>query len=67
MTVGRFLKGVAIAILAALMLLVASAMVFLESLLLSVRPLIASTKSDPRQVLERSLERASPSDDSKQW
>jgi len=63
MTVGRFLKGVAIAILAALMLLVASAMVFLESLLLSVRPLIASTKSDPRQVLER----ASPSDDSKQW
>ena len=60
MTVGRFLKGVAIAILAALLLFVASAMVILESLLLSVRPLIASKKSAPREVLERSLERDSP-------
>ena len=60
MTVGRFLKGVAIAILAALLLFVASAMVILESLLLSVRRLIASKKSAPREVPERSLERDSP-------
>ena len=61
MTVGRFLKGVAIAILAALMLLVASAMGFLDRFFSAVHSLVKSTESAPREALKRSPERASPS------
>ena len=60
-TLDRFLKGVAIAILAALMLFVASAMGFLERFFSAVHSLVKSTESAPREAQKRSPERASPS------
>jgi len=60
-TLDRFLKGVGIAILAALMLLVASALVFFDRFFSAVYSLVKSTESAPREAQKRSPERASPS------
>ena len=46
-TLDRFLKGVSIAILAGLRLLVASAAVFLECFLTAVRYLVKTTETTP--------------------